>query len=165
MRKPVLVSVVVVLVAGCGVAPETLPVPTPVADAVVEAVDRLPPHVPLGTVVSRIGLEGQWILTGDDATRFCLSIQQTRVAILTVGCRPDGTGFAARVVDAPRASIAGSTLLLTASFNPVLFDTAVAQLVFTGDRASDGSYVGLLRIEDPTAEPPVSERPAVLARP
>ncbi|MCG8406780.1 MAG: hypothetical protein MI923_16410 [Phycisphaerales bacterium] len=108
-----------------------------------------PVPVPGGVLIGLPSLEGQWVLADEFGGRFCLTIQESRISILNDGCRTDGLGFAARINDAPTAAIAGDQLIMTVAYNPEIFSNFEVRLTFTGELQADGSYVGLLRLEEP----------------
>jgi len=120
-------------------------------------------------------LDGQWVLAGADGTRQCLVIQEGRVSILDISCSSDGRGAVARIVDAPEIGDAEDTIVLTVTYLPKLFDQSAFQLIFVGDRPTDGgdAFIGVRRIialdadedDSPTDAPTGSpETTAVLTR-
>lgn len=158
--RPRLSAVVLVLAAGgCAV------VPFPLAE---------PEFVPGGLLIGIPSLEGRWVLAEDFGARFCLTIQDGRVSIVNDGCQTDGQGFAAQIIEAPKAAIAGQRLVLSVRYNPRIFDESEVFLSFTGDLQPDGGYVGIVRavgliVGEPgetlgPQEVVLVEGPAVLAR-
>lgn len=154
-------SAVVILLAlgGCAV------VSVPLAE---------PEFVPGGLLIGISSLEGRWVLAEDFGARFCLTIQDGRISIINDGCSSDGSGFAARIIEAPEAAIAGQRLVIGVRYNPQIFDESQLFLSFTGDLQQDGGYVGFVRVvglvvgePDETQGPEeivLVEGPAVLAR-
>lgn len=121
--------------------------------------------VPGGILIGRPTLEGRWIVAAEDGTRLCLTVQESRISILTAACGADGRGLSGRITSAPPAVVAGPTVTLTASFNPFLFDRTEWRMVFTGTLQPDGTYVGSLRMPGPENEETMLEQAAVLGRP
>ena len=167
MKKPIILPLVLVLLGACGVLPDS------VDPAALDwpQFHRGPTH---GGILSRAPTDGRWIIADEEGAQFCLTIQEGRISIVNVGCRFDGPGYAARIIDFPEAVVAGSHLVISSTYNPVAFDETVEQLTFSGDLQADGAYVGLVVVE--TSIPPdgtperrflqelVTEGPAFLAR-
>lgn len=120
------------------------------------------PVPPLPAVL--INLDGQWVLAGEDGSRSCLVIQESRVSVLDLTCSSDGRGFVARITSGPVITRAGNTITLTVAYNPRAFDDRAARLTFTGALQIDGSFIGTRRDEETgsKAEPGVMQ--AVLSR-
>lgn len=106
-----------------------------------------PALVPGGVLIGVPVLDGQWTLAGDEGTRYCITIQEDRISIINDGCLNNGRGFAVRILDAPPAAMAGSYVVLSASYNPRLYVDDVDQFTFVGDLQPDGAYVGRVTVE------------------
>jgi len=112
-----------------------------------------------------VNLDGQWVLAGTDGSRSCLVIQESRVSIIDLTCSSDGTGAAARMLDEPVISRAGSLITLSVSYNPNSFDTTQAQLTFAGTLQVDGTFVGTRHdVVTGVKKSQTSDTPAILSR-
>ncbi len=144
MKKLFLTLAVVLAVGGCGTA------------------------VPGGILIGQPTLEGRWVIADEDGMRFCITIQESRISILILECEASNGGQSTRITRAPRAAIAGPSVVLNATFNPFLFESTEFELVFTGDLQPDGAYNGVLRVASPDPDAQqiiVIEQFALLARP
>jgi len=186
MKKRVIAVVFALALSGCWVLPPGIPYVIPIADSSNIAVGLGPGGnpvvinpfapsvvVPGGILIGLPTLEGQWILMRQDGSRHCMTIQESRVAILIQDCDAGGIGQAASIREAPQAELAGPQLVLTVGYIGELFSTDVSTLTFTGLLQADGDFAGTLRIRmpnpatnDPSApEEILVETPAVMARP
>ncbi len=167
MKKPIIFLMALTLLGGCGGlhdlgGPAALDWPR---------LHREPTH---GEILSRTPADGRWIIADVEGERFCLTIQEECISIVNVGCRTDGGGFAARILDFPKAVLAGTHLVISTTYNPIVSDETIQQLTFSGDLHVDGSFAGMVIVE--TSIPPdgtqerrfpqetITERPAVLMR-
>ncbi|MFH1416980.1 MAG: hypothetical protein ABII12_01650 [Planctomycetota bacterium] len=158
MKRLILVACCAVL-GGCGLMPF---VGTGATTFAVPMAATTP--VPGGILIGIPTLEGEWVIADDEGGRFCLTIQESRVSIINVGCTSDGQGFAARIRESPQAIIAGPNLVITAIYNPRFFETTLARLTFSGVLQPDGTYAGQLQTEVLEAEDAPVSRPAILGR-
>jgi hypothetical protein len=121
---------------------------------------------------SLVPLDGQWILSGVNGDRACLVIQESRVSILDITCSSDGRGLVPRIIEQPLIARAGDTISLSVTYNPLIFDSTVARLTFTGSLQIDGGFIGIRRdvATDPAQDAPhdvtviETETPAILSR-
>lgn len=111
-----------------------------------------------------VDLDGQWVLAGQDGSRSCLVIQESRVSVLDLTCSTDGRGIAARITNGPVIARAGNLITLIVSYNPRAFDTTESRLSFTGALQIDGSFIGSRRDEVLDSKTAPNTTPAVLAR-
>ena len=135
MKKQGVWVLFAVCAAGCAPAAVVVPVGVPVFD--------LPFFEP--------NLDGSWLLSDPTGRLTCLTIQELQVSILNLTCSSDGSGFAARVVNGPVVD-GGAVLSVTVTYNDKTFADEKFQLVFSGTRQDDGTYVGSRR-DVPLARP------------
>lgn len=110
-------------------------------------------------------LEGNWIISDAAGARSCLVVQELRVSIVDVTCSSNGSGVSSRIFDSAPISQAGDIILLRVTYNLRAEPDRRLRLVFSGELQPDGTFIGLRRDEDLTADEIVPDRFAIMARP
>jgi hypothetical protein len=128
MKRKFILCWACALLAGCGGLALPVAIPVPVTE---------------GPPAFILPLDGQWVLANDLGGRSCLVIQESRVSILNLTCSSDGSGFVSRIIEAPVISRAGDRISFSLRYNPRSFDSAEAELSFTGRSQLDGTFIGM----------------------
>jgi hypothetical protein len=139
MKKRFYLLIFCAALGACATVPDLIPVEEPTV-------------VPGGILIGQPTLEGRWVIADDRGDQYCITIQEGRISVLNDGCLTNGLGFAARITEAPEAAVAGAMVVVTATYNPRIFDDTLERLTFVGSRQQDGTYIGTVTTEETTVE-------------